>query len=59
MVDVQPTTYDLEEIKRWHDLLFNDRTGMKPTKQSTKTLRRIQSMIDMEEDYVEILKKSG
>jgi len=59
MVDVEPTTEDLEELKRWYDMLFNEKTGMKPTKQSIKTFRRIQSMLDMEEDYVEILKKSG
>jgi hypothetical protein len=59
MVDVLPTSDDLNEIIRWHDMLFNERTGMKPTKQSIKTLRRIQSMLDMEEDYIEILKKGG
>ena len=50
MTEVELFVIDLKTILGWVGLAFNEKTGKKMTAQDAKTHRRVQSMLEAQED---------
>lgn len=57
LVEVTPSISDFKTVLKWASLAFTEKTGIKMDKQDQRTHRRMQSMLEAEEEYEERFNK--